>query len=64
MAQSHDSGVKMYQSRGGSHTDHSFIQILGMLPVRVSELFQHQLQGCWIRPVQNEVLQEPGKIGV
>lgn len=44
-----------------SHTNHGFIQILGLLPVGVSELTDHWLQGFWVRPVQYEVLQESGK---
>lgn len=43
------------------HTNHGSIQILGLLPVGVSELTDHWLQGCWIRPIKYEVFQESGK---
>lgn len=44
-----------------SHTDDGFVQILRLLPVRVTELTENRVQGFWIRTIQDEMLQEPGK---
>ncbi|TNN53624.1 hypothetical protein EYF80_036198 [Liparis tanakae] len=45
-----------------SHTNDCFVQILGLLPVGVTELVQHRVQGFGIRTVQDEMLQEPEEI--
>lgn len=44
-----------------SHTNHCFVQILGLFSVWVTELNEHRLQSFWIRTIQDKVLQESGK---
>lgn len=44
-----------------SHTNDCFVQILGLLSVRVTELIEHRVQGFWIRTIQDEMLKKPGK---
>ena len=44
-----------------SHTNHSFVQVLGLLPLWVSQLIKHRIHCIWIRTVQDKILQEPLK---